>query len=75
MSNEQLTVDNGQSAAAEEQETFIEHCPECREEAFECVVTDCGQCYNPEWGTGCWWRFDGKCSCCGWEGSFSDSSV
>lgn len=48
-------------------------CPECHEETFSVVVTDSGS-HPDEWGTCHWWEGDGKCTECGHEEFYNDSS-
>ena len=50
-------------------------CPKCHEESFEIDITDTGSFVHSDYGVGYWWEGDGKCTNCGHESFYSDSSI
>ena len=54
----------------------ITFCPKCQHETFEVVVINSGSGPNHEFGqTDYWFYGDGKCTDCGFESEYGDSSL
>src|SRR5688572_25027017 len=57
-----------------EPETKLASCPKCFNETLSVHISG-GGISQTEYGTAYWFEGDGKCSTCGFEGWFSDSSL
>ena len=51
-------------------------CPVCDNESLVVDVTDSGQSYDVEFGQTVYWvQGEGRCTDCGYEGPYGDSSL
>lgn len=49
-------------------------CPQCHNETLMVRIEEGGKC-ETEFGAAYWYRGQGKCSHCGWEGQHEDQSI